>query len=139
MSQSCNILTWMKLASKEEAAVLVTSLEDHYESRSLLKSKLTKNGTILDIFNVHNAKIVHNLTQYSKWNRKYHPFLLHKCKQGDAVKNIDNHHCKLIFDDDQLTYCNKSKVRFETKYENDNVTSKMQMSIVRGAIMTTLV
>lgn len=56
----------MQLAAKEEAAVLVTSLKDCYESRSLLKSKLTKKGTILDIFGSRDAKTVCNLMQHSK-------------------------------------------------------------------------
>ena len=59
-----------------------------------------------------------NIMQHSKWNRKHHPFILCKCKRGDAVKNLENHTCQIIIDEDQIKYYNKSATKFEQCYSN---------------------
>ena len=100
MSQSSNILTWMQVTAKEEAAMIITFIENHHTSMLLFELKLLKSGTDLSLFDSHDEKMTCNLTQHSKWNRKPHPFLLCKCKRGDAVRNYDHHERKMISDDE---------------------------------------
>ena len=50
---------------------------------------------------MHDGKIVYALIQRALWNRKHTPFLLCKCKRGDAVRNAD-HVCELIDHDEYL-------------------------------------
>ena len=73
----------------------------------------------IDQYDVHDAKIIYNIIQHSKWNRKHHLYLLCKCTKGSAVRNFKNHKCRWISDNDQLKYYDKSATRFGVKYNQD--------------------
>ena len=117
-ARSSSILTFMQVAAKEEPSMLLSVLKNHYESRIKLKEKLKNDGINLCLFDVHDGKMICNIMQHSKWNRKHHPFILCKYKRGDAVKNLENHTCQIITDEDQLKYYNKSATKFEQCYSN---------------------
>jgi len=117
-ARSSSILTFMQVAAKEEPCMLLSVLKNHYESRIKLKDKLKNDGINLCLFDVHDGKMIYNIMQHSQWNRKHHPFILCKCKRGNAVKNLEHHTCDIIGDEDQLMYYNKSAVKFEQCYSN---------------------
>ena len=108
----------MQVAAKEEACMLLSALKPHYESKRMLKEELSKQGTTLTLYNVPDAKMLHNLTQHSQWNRKHYPFVLCKCKRGKAAINFRTHKCKIISYADQLKYYNKSIAKFKEVYDN---------------------
>ena len=118
-SKSANILTWMQAASKEEPCMLLSVLDEHYKSRKELQESVKNSGINLHCFEVHDAKMIYNLTQHSLWNRRFHPFLLCKCKRGEAVKDPINHKCQLISDKEYVLLYEKSKKKFEKKYNNE--------------------
>ena len=97
-AKSSSILTFTQVAAKEEACMLLSVLKPHYKSKRMLKEELLKQGTNLILYDVHDAKILCNLTQYSQWNRKHHPFVLCKCKRGKAAANFQTHKCEIISD-----------------------------------------
>ena len=108
----------MQVAAKEEPCMLLSVLKQHYESKIMFKEELSKQGTNLTLYDVHDAKMLYNLTQHSQWNRKYHPFVLCKCKRGKAAVNARTHKCQIISDADQLKYHNKSITKFKEVYDN---------------------
>ena len=57
--------------------------------------------------------------------QKNNPFLLSKRKRIDAVRNYKHHKFKMILDK-QLKHYEKSKLRFETKYENVHTKSNIE-------------
>jgi len=59
------------------------------------------------------------LTQHSFWSRRNHPFILCKCKWGQAVANYGTHRYRIIKDIDQVKYYDRSKMKFEELYGND--------------------
>ena len=63
-------------------------------------------------YDMHDGKMLYVLTQHSLWNRKYHPFLLCKCTQGERVLN-PHHKCKIFTNEEQLEYYNRSVRRWE--------------------------
>ena len=99
--------------------MLLSSLQEHYTSRMLFKKEMSAKGFELDLYDIHDGKMLHNLTQHSQWNRKYHPFLLCKCKKGQAIKNPTFHKCNLISDDEYSALCNKSASKFLQAYTNE--------------------
>jgi hypothetical protein len=117
-AKSSSILTFMQVAAKEEPCMLLSVLKQHYESKIMFKEELSKQGTNLTLYDVHDAKMLYNLTQHSQWNRKYHPFVLCKCKRGKAAVNARTHKCQIISDADQLKYHNKSITKFKEVYDN---------------------
>ena len=108
----------MQVEEKEEPAMPTTTLNNHHESRLMLKKKMLANGIDLHLFDVHVAKMICNLTQDSKWNRTHHPFLLRKCKPGDAVKKAASHKCHMMSKEYHISHYNKSKDQFKLKYDN---------------------
>ena len=90
----------MQCAAKEEPYVLLIVLEDYYKLKNELKKELKNKGIFHDSYDMHDRKMIYNLVQCSKWNRKHHPFLLCKCKRGDAVKNYSTYKCNAITDEE---------------------------------------
>ena len=90
----------MQCAAKEEPYMLLTVLEDNYKSKAQLKDKLKQKGSLIDLYDIHDGKMIYNLLQCSQWNRKHHPFLLCKYKRGDVVKNYSTHKCNIMTDED---------------------------------------
>ena len=77
----------MQISVKEEPYMLLTILEDYYMQCYKCNNQLFKGGTVIDHYDIHDGKILYNLVQHSLWSRKYHPFVLCKCKRGQAVVN----------------------------------------------------
>ena len=115
-SRSNAILTWMQVAAKEESCMLLSMLSNYYCDRTTFVREQKKLGNNIHCFDVHDGKMLCNLTQHSLWNRKNYPFLLCKCKRGQAVRNYSNHRCKMISDKDQLRYYERSRDTFESKF-----------------------
>ena len=94
-------------------------INNHYEQRLIFKKKMLANSIDLNLFDVHDAKIICNLTQHSKWNRTHHLFLLCYCKPDDAVKKAASHKYKMITDEEHASYYNKFKDQFKLKCDDD--------------------
>ena len=100
--------------------MLLSLLKSHYEERKVLLQEIGKKQNMkLILFDVHDAKMIYNIMQYSLWNRKYHPFLLCKCLKGESVVNLENHTCVLITDEESEKLHDKSKKRFADKFNNE--------------------
>ena len=91
--------------------MILTVLQDHYKFKAQLQQELKEKGLFVDSCEVHEGKMICNLVQCSKWNRKHHPFLLCKCKRGDAVKNFSTYKCDMITDEDQVNLFEKSATK----------------------------
>ena len=80
---------------------------------------MLSNGIDLCLFDVHDAKMMFNLTLYSKWNCAHHLFLLWKFKRSEEVKKATSHKCKMNSDEEQISYYNKSREELKLKYYDD--------------------
>ena len=65
----------------------------------------------MNLYDLHDGKMLYCLTQHSLWNRKYHPFLLCKCKRGEGVKD-SNHQCQMLTDGEHLHWYDRSEQRW---------------------------
>ena len=88
--------------------MLLIYLDEYYCSRYLCRESLKTNG--------YNAV---NYNYHSKWSRKYHPFILYKCKRSKAIANYSAHEYKIINAKDHFKYYEKSKSKFERKYNKE--------------------
>ena len=57
--------------------------------------------------------MLYGLTQHSLWSQKHYPFLLCKCRRGQAVRNYSTHRYRIIKDKEHLKLYEKSKEKFE--------------------------
>ena len=69
------------------------------------------NDCIILIYDMHGAKVLYILTGHSLYNRKHKPFILCGCRRGEGVTN-ETHDCKIISDDKQAFYWEKSERRW---------------------------
>ena len=107
-TSSSNIITWQQVMSQEKLPVLIGSLKDHYKE----KAQLVSNHSNFHYYDLHDLKMSYLLTQHSLWSRNNHPFLLCSCNRGEGVKNSE-HVCKLVSDDEQVYYYNRSLRRYQ--------------------------
>ena len=80
---------------------------------------MRKKGIFMRQFDAGDAKMTHNVTQHSKWNRKRHPYSLCECKRSEAVKSYTTRKCKITNDEDHLRHREKSAAKFTTKCNQD--------------------
>jgi len=135
-SSSWNILTWMQISGKEKCANIFPVIQQVYKEKKLLRAD-TMNDNI-DCYEMHDGKMIYQLTQHSLYSWKYHTILLCKCKRGEDVQDID-HSCTIIEDSDQLEYYNRSERRWNQKKKRPEGRHISKHIIVDGVISTTLV
>ena len=114
-ASSWNILTWMQISGKEKCANIFPAIQDVYKEKRLLRADNTNAN--IDCYEMHDGKMIYQLTQHSLYSRKHHPMLLCKCKRGEGVRDLD-HSCTIIGDSDQLEYYNRSERRWNRKRES---------------------
>ena len=119
---SFNILTWLQVIGKEKIDLLKIVGSDYLTARKkIVEGSLTIPScpnSKLWCYDVHDGKMHYELTQHSKWNRKYCPNLLCYCQKGDGLKS--NHTCELMTRDDNKWYVAQSKAvwdRNETSHD----------------------
>ena len=76
---------------------------------------MKRNGIDSDVHDVDDTKMICNLTNHSKQNRNHCPFLLCKCKRGDAVKTFATYKYQILDDDVYLKHYEKSERAFKKK------------------------
>ena len=122
-ASSFNILTWMQILGKEELKLLLSSTSNFLkERRELYEKRVTATSYPTSkhwIYDVHDAKMLFLLTQHSQWNRKFHPFLLCKCKRGDHIFD-ESHECQMLNDQQYKDNWNTSKQKWEWMMEQQN-------------------
>ena len=111
-SSSFNILTWMQMVGEEKPANIFPVVKDHYDEKHRMRSasSVVENCTF-NYYDCHDGKMLYILTQHGLWNRKFAPFLLCKCKRGDAVES-NTHECQIISNEEQVTLYSRSERRF---------------------------
>ena len=114
---SFNILTWMQVMAKEELGVLKACMPAYLlERRELVegrkKSSLLPNSKVWT-YDVHDGKLLYLLTQHSLWNRKFHPFLMCKCRRGSGTMD-ESHECTMWDDAEYKQYWKDSLLKWET-------------------------
>ena len=112
---SKNILTWQQTRGKESVELVLASVNDHYKSKQKLKETEGNNDKYAT-YEMHDGKMLYTLTQHSLWNRKYHPFLLCKCRRGAGIKDT-SHQCRMMTNEEHLSYYNESNTRWEEKLQ----------------------
>ena len=115
-AKSLNIMTWQQVRGDENLCTLFPSLKHVFDSQAKIRDR---NGNLIPgitlwFFALHDGKMLYILTQHSLYNCCHHPFLLCKCKRGEGVNN-ENHECKIISDDDQVYYWERSLRRWNDK------------------------
>ena len=122
--ESFNILTWLQVIGKETFDVTDSSLRhsNYWSTRKdLIEGKLKVDGmerSKVFCYECHDGKMLYSLTQHSQWNRKYHPFLLCKCKREDGLDDSE-HDCDMWTDDSYKNAWDRSKKRWEYKSSRD--------------------
>jgi len=61
-------------------------IQQVYNENNLLRAD-TMNANI-DCYEMHDGKMIYQLTQYSLYSQKHHPILLCKCKRGEGVQDL---------------------------------------------------
>ena len=64
-------------------------------------------------YDVHDGKMVYELTQYSKWNRSGTPNILCYCYKGEGLKA--NHVCEMLTTLDYSHWWCQSEVKWDAK------------------------
>ena len=114
------ILTWKQVIGKETMSNVVPAAKNMYK---LLGKHSNDVGTIVDgkriyVYEVHDGKMIYNLTYHSKWNRKYHPFILCACHRGDGVVDPE-HTCNIVTDETNSQLFVKLLLKYEEKKKKD--------------------
>ena len=97
--------------------MILIALNDQCASRLELKNNLKING---DIHDACDTKMVCNLTQHRKWNRKHYHFRLCECKRGYTVKSFETRKFQILDDDACLKHYEKSERLFKAKFGEDH-------------------
>ena len=90
-----SILMWKQVIGEESMSNVVPVVKELYRwigehtTDGVTTMDGIKNGKRIYVYEVHDGKMIYNLTEHSKWNCKYHPFLLCGCLRGDGVVNPD--------------------------------------------------
>ena len=87
---SFNILTWLQVIGKETIDVLKVVGAEYLGSRKKIVEGSMKVPSLPNskiwCYDVHDGKMQYELTQHSKWNRKYCPNILCYYQKGDGLK-----------------------------------------------------
>ena len=119
-----SILTWKQVIGEENMSNIVPCAKDLYRwigehtTDGVTTMDGTKEGVRIYIYEVHDGKMIYNLTEHSMWNRKYYPFLLCGCLNGNGVVNPD-HVCTFLTDKEIAMYFAKSLVKFQEAKTED--------------------
>ena len=123
-SVSRNILTWQQRIGAESYNNLMPVLEPVYERKKDIQNnnliiepdcKFMNANAKITLYDLHDGKMLYLLMQHSLFSRKFHPFLLCKCKRGEGVIDNIDHECKIISHEDQIEYYNRSICRWKNK------------------------
>ena len=117
-TQSANIFTHQQVISDKKASVFLSSIDKLYEEVTHTKKNytLTYKNACIDVYDIHDIKMIESLLQCSKNTRTYHPFPLCKCKRGEALKNIDNFKCKMFTDKEYVRLVSQSELVWSRDY-----------------------
>ena len=77
----------------------------------LLQADMIEPNSKITLYDLYDSKILYFLTQYFLFNYTHYPFLLYRCQRGEEISNSD-HVCKIIDNDDQVKYYNRSLYRW---------------------------
>ena len=108
-SQSRSILTWQQVVRKEDDVTVFRALGTHCHDKLKLLLQVRESGKNLNMFDMHDGKILYMLTGHSLWNRKHFPFLFCTCSRSDGVHNHSNHVFTLISHHEHHHLYNRSK------------------------------
>ena len=74
-SKSLNILTWQQVQGKESSNVVFPYILEHYSNKKELQDRVfIKDNFKLNLYDMHDRKMLYMLTQYSLYKRKYNFF-----------------------------------------------------------------
>ena len=104
-ASSLDLLTWCQYCGKENAENLFPILYSIQKE----KQAFLKRNPHITLYEVHDGKMLYTLSQHVSFNRKYHPFLLCKCKRGECYKDNNNNECVIMDQDEHTNLYNKSK------------------------------
>ena len=81
------ILTWKQVVGEETMYNVVPAAKNVYR---WLGEHSNDGDTIVDgkrinVHDVHDGKMIYNLTDHSKWNLKYLPYILCTCHRSNGV------------------------------------------------------
>ena len=107
---SFGILTWCQTLCEETFENIIPVCRSIFREKRELIEKGEIKGRKIFCYELHDGKMIYSLTKHAALNSKHSPFLLCKCKRGAGVKN-PNHECKLISEQDQKKYYEKSERR----------------------------
>ena len=114
--------------AEETSCTVFPAMKSLYEEKKLLMDRemTVLPGVNMSFYDLHDGKMLYMLTQHSQWNRKYHPFLLWKCKHSDGVTD-ENHECVQFSHQEQIHYFARSQNKWERSREKhqNNYTSHM--------------
>ena len=118
-AKSCNILTWQQLIGPEKFEIIMPSIYSIFNCKKeliLSTNSLVDGCNNVSYYDMHDGKMIYQLTQHSLYNRKYYPFLLCKCHRGDGVKNSE-HECVQVTHSDHCKYYERSVRRWTRKID----------------------
>jgi hypothetical protein len=114
-SSSLNMLTWQQLLGHESLSTIMPAVKEYFNCKSKLYTHNNESSsTKYWYYDIHDGKMLYLLTQHSQWNRKFHPFLLCKCKRGEGVTNA-GHTCELLSHQEQVQMWDRSLRRWNYK------------------------
>ena len=108
---SVNILTYQQVQGKEDLQTMRETMGEFLEKKKQLREKSEHSSQHYHYYEMHDGKMLYNLTGHSLWNRKFHPFLLCTCKRGESFSN-PNHVCKVMTNEDSIENWNNSVKRW---------------------------
>ena len=109
------ILTWKQVIGDENVPNTFPAVKDMYNWMKGNARTGKVHGRNYVFYEVHDCKMLYNLTQHSKRNREFHPMLLCACQRGDGVVD-PNHICKLLCDGEHIDLFEKSLKMFADNY-----------------------
>ena len=116
-ASSLNMLTWQQLRGHESLSTMMPAVKEYFTCKSHLYTHDNEpNTTKFWYYDIHDGKMLYLLTQHSQWSRKFHPFLLCKCKRGEGVRNTA-HNCQLLSHQEQVQMWDRSLRRWKNKKE----------------------
>ena len=111
---SLNILTWQQMMCDESTETMIPAIHLYMESKYKFQNSVEGRNDYV-FYDLHDGKMIYLLTQHSKWNRTYKPFLLCSCMRRDGVVNNDTHTCTMIDEENQLMYRQRSQQQWDLK------------------------
>ena len=134
-TNSRNIFTCQQAISKETWTNMKYLVEEHHnERKKVIELIRRKYGVSFQIYDIHDRKMLYMLSQYILYNRKSHPFLLCKCKEGYCYNKHKT--CNKMTDEEiQRLYDNSNKKINTIKRENSNYNEEKHINWADNKIL----